>query len=82
MKFFKFNILTRLLMSSTQGLFQELSIRELRTSLNAIRDDYPVALTQLASSIKEKGLMQPIVVRPKKSYYEDFMHANSCIGQE
>jgi ParB family chromosome partitioning protein len=70
MKFFKFNILTRLLMSSTQGLFQELSIRELRTSLNAIRDDYPVALTQLASSIKEKGLMQPIVVRPKKSYYE------------
>jgi ParB family chromosome partitioning protein len=57
-------------MSSTQGLFQELPIRQLRTSLNAIRDDYPAALAQLAGSIKEKGLMQPIVVRPKKSYYE------------
>jgi ParB-like chromosome segregation protein Spo0J len=53
-------------MSSAQGLFQELLIRQLRTSLNAIRENYPTALTELASSIKEKGLMQPIVVRPKK----------------
>lgn len=57
-------------MSSAEGLFQELPIRQLRTSLNAIRENYPAALTELASSIKEKGLMQPIVVRPKKSYYE------------
>jgi len=57
-------------MSSAQGLFQELSIRQLRISLNAIRENNPSALTELASSIKEKGLMQPIVVRPKKSYYE------------
>jgi ParB family chromosome partitioning protein len=57
-------------MSSAQGLFQELPIRQLRTSLNAIRENNPAALTELASSIKEKGLMQPIVVRTKKSYYE------------
>lgn len=57
-------------MSSAQGLFQELPIRQLRTSLNAIRENNPAALTELASSIKEKGLMQPIVVRSKKSYYE------------
>jgi ParB family chromosome partitioning protein len=70
MKFFKFIIVSQFSMSSTEGLFQELPIRELRISSNAIRDYYPLALTQLASSIKEKGLMQPIVVRPKKSYYE------------
>jgi ParB/RepB/Spo0J family partition protein len=70
MKFFKFNSFSQFLMSSAQGLFHELPIRQLRTSLNAIRENYPAALTELASSIKEKGLMQPIVVRPKKSYYE------------
>jgi ParB family chromosome partitioning protein len=69
-KFFKFNIFSQFLMSSAQGLFQELPMRELHTSLNSIRENYPAALTQLASSIKEKGLMQPIVVRSKKSYYE------------
>jgi ParB family transcriptional regulator, chromosome partitioning protein len=64
---------------SAQGLIQELPIIELHRSPNALRDQNDrdtttssshTSIMQLASSIEQKGLLQPITVRAKDSYFE------------
>jgi ParB family transcriptional regulator, chromosome partitioning protein len=58
-------------MASAQGLFEELLLDDLHPSSILLRANM-VSIPQLAVSIAEKGLMQPIVVRSKgdDSYFE------------
>jgi ParB family chromosome partitioning protein len=58
--------------TSTQGLFQELLLDDLRRSSNLLRENTMISIPQLAVSIAEKGLMQPIIVRSKgdECYFE------------
>jgi ParB family chromosome partitioning protein len=55
--------------SSVQGVIEELSISELRMSPIAIRRSME-GMEELARSIKEKGLLQPLVVRPVDEFFE------------
>jgi ParB family transcriptional regulator, chromosome partitioning protein len=59
--------------SSTQGLFQELLVKKLRASSNLVRDNLEL-IPQLAASIREKGLLQPIVVRLKDEKDSDYYY--------
>jgi len=58
--------------SSTAGLFQELLLADLRSPVIPLRENRMISIPQLAVSIAEKGLMQPIIVRPKgeEGYFE------------
>jgi ParB family transcriptional regulator, chromosome partitioning protein len=65
--------------SPIQGLFQELLVKELRPSRNLLRvnnnsDDanFLESISQLAASVMEKGLLQPIIVRQmhNNGYFE------------
>jgi ParB family transcriptional regulator, chromosome partitioning protein len=59
------------IMASAQGLFEELLLDDLHPSSILLRENM-VSIPQLAVSIAEKGLTQPIVVRSKgdNSYFE------------
>jgi ParB family chromosome partitioning protein len=51
------------------GLFEKVDIGKLKVTENPVRSS-KFEIEQLARSIGEKGLLQPIVVRPKKYYFE------------
>jgi ParB family transcriptional regulator, chromosome partitioning protein len=52
------------------GIFTNLPIREIRRSRNALRLLDQVSLSELALSIKNVGLLEPIIVRPLQDGYE------------
>src|ERR1051326_1579899 len=58
-------------MASAHGLFEELLLDDLHPSSILLRENM-ISIPQLAVSIAEKGLMQPIVVRSKgdDGYFE------------
>ena len=49
---------------------EELPLDSIRTSCDALRDLDTRVLTELAKSIQQSGLLQPILVRPDRSCYE------------
>lgn len=51
------------------GIIEDLPISKLRPSSTSIRSGI-AEIDLLAQSIKEKGLLQPIIVRPKDEYFE------------
>jgi ParB family transcriptional regulator, chromosome partitioning protein len=51
------------------GLIEDIEIRMLKPSQSILRKDVG-NLADLSNSIKEKGLLQPILVRNKQEYYE------------
>jgi ParB family transcriptional regulator, chromosome partitioning protein len=52
------------------GIFTNLPIREIRRSRNTLRLSDQVSLSELALSIKNVGLLEPIIVRPLQDGYE------------
>jgi ParB family transcriptional regulator, chromosome partitioning protein len=52
------------------GIFTNLHVREIRRSRNALRLSDQVSLSELALSIKNVGLLEPIIVRPLQDGYE------------
>ena len=52
------------------GIFTNLHVREIRQSRNALRLSDQVSLSELALSIKNVGLLEPIIVRPLQDGYE------------
>ena len=52
------------------GIFNNLNIREIRRSRNSLRLSDQVSLSELALSIKNVGLLEPIIVRPLEDGYE------------
>ena len=52
------------------GIFNNLHVREIRRSRNALRLSDQVSLSELALSIKNVGLLEPIIVRPLQDGYE------------
>jgi ParB family chromosome partitioning protein len=52
------------------GIFTNLHMRELKRSRNALRLSDQVSLSELALSIKNVGLLEPIIVRPLQDGYE------------
>jgi len=52
------------------GIFTNLHINEIRRSRNALRLSDQVSLSELSVSIKNVGLLEPIIVRPLQSDYE------------
>ena len=52
------------------GIFTNLNINEIRQSRNALRLSGQVSLSELALSIKNVGLLEPIIVRPLEDGYE------------
>ncbi len=52
------------------GIFTNLHVREIRRSRNALRLSDQVSLSELALSIKNVGLLEPIIVRPLEDGYE------------
>jgi ParB family transcriptional regulator, chromosome partitioning protein len=55
--------------SSMSGIMDDIEIKKVRHPRNQLRaDEYNVS--ELASSIREKGLLQPIIVRPYEDYFE------------
>ena len=51
------------------GIMDDIEIKRIRHPKNQLRaEEYNV--TELASSIREKGLLQPIIVRPKEDHFE------------
>jgi ParB family chromosome partitioning protein len=60
------------LFSSLQGIIEEVDIRKIKSSsfFHRGKEEQQAALSELADSIKEKGLLQPITVRTKHGYYE------------
>jgi len=54
---------------SSSGILEDININKIRHSLFRIRESF-VGLEDLAESIKQFGLLQPIVVRPKLNEYE------------
>jgi ParB family chromosome partitioning protein len=54
---------------SQVGVLQEINIARIRHSTNPLRTDLD-HLQELADSIRQHGLLQPIVVRPKEQEYE------------
>lgn len=54
--------------STTAGEIRELSVAEITANPNQPRTKFdPAALDELANSIRENGLLQPILVRPKEN---------------
>jgi ParB family chromosome partitioning protein len=51
------------------GFFEELDVRRIRPSRRGLRDELG-SLDELVASIEEKGLLQPIVVRPVGDGFE------------
>lgn len=51
------------------GLFEEVEVRLLRRSAQSLRDDLG-STEELAASISEKGLLQPIIARPMENGFE------------
>ena len=54
---------------SYSGILEDINISKIRHSSCRIRDSF-VGLEDLADSIKQYGLLQPIVVRPMLREYE------------
>ncbi len=54
---------------SHPGFLQELSVSKIHHPINQLRIDLD-NVQDLALSIKQHGLLQPIVVRPKEHQYE------------
>jgi ParB family transcriptional regulator, chromosome partitioning protein len=55
--------------SSMSGIMDDVEIKRVRHPRNQLRtDEYSVS--ELASSIREKGLLQPIIIRPQEDYFE------------
>ena len=52
------------------GIFTNLHINEIRRSRNGVRLSDQVSLSELSVSIKNVGLLEPIIVRPLQSDYE------------
>jgi ParB family transcriptional regulator, chromosome partitioning protein len=52
------------------GIFTNLHVSEIRRSRNALRMSDQVSLSELSLSIKNVGLLEPIIVRPLQSDYE------------
>ncbi|AIF82568.1 ParB-like partition protein [Candidatus Nitrososphaera evergladensis SR1] len=57
------------LLSSSRGLIQDINISQVRYSATPIRVQKE-SIAELADSIRENGLLQPILVRPKDGYFE------------
>jgi len=55
--------------TSMIGFVEELAVSRIRTSSMQLRDDLD-DLLGLASSIKEHGLLEPIIVRPQGSHFQ------------
>lgn len=55
--------------TSMSGIMDDIEIKRIRHPKNQLRaEEYNVS--ELASSIREKGLLQPIIVRPYADYFE------------
>jgi ParB family chromosome partitioning protein len=54
----------------TSGIIEDLNIFQLRHPSGFYRTFNPEELGDLSNSIAQKGLLQPIIVRPKERYYE------------
>jgi ParB family chromosome partitioning protein len=55
--------------SSMSGIMDDVEIKRVRHPRNQLRTvEYSVS--ELASSIREKGLLQPIIVRPQEEFFE------------
>ena len=52
------------------GIFTNLHVNEIRRSRNALRQSDQVSLSELSLSIKNVGLLEPIIVRSLQSDYE------------
>jgi ParB family chromosome partitioning protein len=52
------------------GILEEINISKIHHPTNQIREDLGNNLNELAESIKQHGLLQPIVVRPTQHKYE------------
>ena len=52
------------------GIFTNLHVKEIRRSRNTLRLSDQVSLSELALSIKNVGLLEPIIVRPLQESYE------------
>jgi len=52
------------------GIFTNIPINEIRRSRNALRLSDTVSLSELSLSIKNVGLLEPIIVRPLQEDYE------------
>jgi ParB family transcriptional regulator, chromosome partitioning protein len=52
------------------GIFTNLQVREIRRSRNALRLSAQFSISELALSIKNVGLLEPIIVRPLQDGYE------------
>jgi ParB family chromosome partitioning protein len=52
------------------GIFTNLHVKEIRRSRNTLRLSDQVSLSELALSIKNVGLLEPIIVRPLQDGYE------------
>jgi ParB family chromosome partitioning protein len=55
--------------SSVSGIIEDIQISKIKYSSNSLRADFK-AMEALVDSIRTKGLLQPIVVRPKDAYFE------------
>jgi ParB family chromosome partitioning protein len=60
-----------------QGIIEELPLSKLKASPRSIREGID-GIEQLAESIKQNGLLQPIVVRPKADYFEIIAGHRRC----
>jgi ParB family chromosome partitioning protein len=60
----KFSALNNLL----PGLIEDIDIYKIKHSQNLLRS--PQSIEDLTISIRQRGLLQPILVRAKDSYYE------------
>jgi ParB family transcriptional regulator, chromosome partitioning protein len=61
---------TTSLISSIPGIFEDISISKLRVSSRLLRSGSLADIPELADSISENGLLQPLVVRPANDRFE------------
>lgn len=57
------------IVSSVPGIIEDIQISKIKYSPNPLRENL-LGIEDLADSIRANGLLQPIVVRPKDTYFE------------